>query len=82
VAEHFRYKKNEEWETLATTDYAIEHLQTFGIEVGAAQILQYIASDPEWRPKIEKLRLTEMSVATAMLEVQALFSSEGGDGSV
>ncbi|RBO52155.1 hypothetical protein DSD19_16035 [Rhodovulum sp. BSW8] len=82
VAEHFRYKKNEEWETLATTDYAIEHLQTFGIEVGAAQILQYIASDPEWRPKIEKLRLTEMSVATAMLEVQALFSAEGRDDSV
>lgn len=79
VAEQFRYKKNEEWETLATVDYAIEHLQTLSIEPDAAQILQYIASDPEWRPKVEKLRLTEMSVATAMLEVQALFGAEGGD---
>nr|WP_136161830.1 restriction endonuclease subunit S [Sphingomonas flavalba] len=82
VAEHFRYKKNEEWETLATIDYAVEHLQTLSIEPDAAQILQYIASDPEWCPKIEKLRLTEMSVATAMLEVQALFSPEGRDDSV
>ncbi len=79
VTEHFRYKKNEEWETLATVDYVIEHLQTLGIEPDPAQIFQYIASDLEWRPKIEKLRLTEMSVATAKLEVQTLFSTEGGD---
>ncbi|WP_273727821.1 restriction endonuclease subunit S [Brucella gallinifaecis] len=79
VVEHFRYKKNEEWETLATVDYAIEHLNALGIEPDAVQILQYIASDPEWRPKIEKLRLTEMSVGTAMLEVQVLFGAEGGD---
>lgn len=77
VAEHFRYKKNEEWETLATVDYAIEHLQTLGIDPDAAQILQYIQADDEWRPKIEKLRLTEMLVGTAMLEVQALFSPQG-----
>ena len=82
VAEHFRYKKNEEWETLATVDYAIEHLNTLGIEPDAAQILQYIASDPEWRPKIEKLGLTEMSAGTAMLEVQALFSADGEDDTV
>lgn len=82
VAEHFRYKKNEEWETLATVDYAIEHLNTLGIAPDAAQILQYIASDSEWRPKIEKLGLTEMTVGTAMLEVKALFSAEGGDDSV
>lgn len=81
VAEHFRYKKNDEWETLATVDYAIEHLQALGIEPDAAQILQYIGSDSEWRPKIEKLGLTEMSVGTAMLEVQALFSEQVQGGS-
>ena len=80
VADHFRYKKNEEWETLAPVDYAIEHLQAHGIEPDAAQILQYIASDSEWRPKLEKLRLTKMSVGTAMLEVRALFSAQGEDG--
>lgn len=82
VAEHFRFKKNEEWETLATIDYAMEHLQSVGIEPDGAHILQYIRSDDEWRPKIEKLKLTEMSVGTAMLEVKALFSAEGEDDSV
>ena len=82
VAEHFRFKRNEEWETLATVDYAMEHLQSLGVEADAAQVLQYIRADDEWRPKIEKLRLTEMSVTTAMLEVNALFSAEGGDDSV
>jgi len=81
VAEHLRFKKNVEWEALATIDYAIEHLQTLGIEPDAGQILQYIASDPEWRPKIEKLGLTEISVGTSMLEVQALFGPKSGDGS-
>lgn len=82
VAEHFRFKRNEEWETLATVDYAMEHLQSLGVEADATQVLQYIRADDEWRPKIEKLRLTEMSVGTAMLEVKALFSAEGGDDSV
>ena len=79
VAEHFRFMKNEKWETLATVDYAIEHLQSHGIEPAAVQVLQYIHADDEWRPKIDKLGLTEMSVTTAMLEAQALFGAEGGD---
>jgi len=82
VAEHFRFKRNEEWETLATVDYAMEHLQSLGVEADATRVLQYIRADDEWHPKIEKLRLTEMSVGTAMLEVKALFSAEGGDDSV
>ncbi|MEM9374658.1 MAG: restriction endonuclease subunit S [Pseudomonadota bacterium] len=82
VADHFRYKKNDEWETLATVDYAVEHLRSLDIDPDAEQILQYITSDPEWHPKIEKLGLTEMSVGTAMLEVAALFNPEGEDTSV
>src|SRR3546814_18345639 len=71
VAEHFRFKRNEEWETLATVDYAMEHLQSLGIEADAGQVLQYIRADDEWRAKIEKLRLTEMSVGSAQIEVKA-----------
>jgi type I restriction enzyme S subunit len=82
VAEHFRFKKNDEWEALATVDYAVEHLRSLDIDPDAEQILQYITSDPEWHPKIEKLGLTEMSVGTAMLEVAALFNPEGEDESV
>ena len=82
VADHFRYKKNDEWEALATVDYAVEHLRSLDIDPDAEQIFQYITSDPEWHPKIEKLRLTEMSVGTAMLEVTALFNPEGEAKSV
>lgn len=80
VAEHFRFKKNEEWETLATIDYAMEHLQSVGIEPDATHILQYIRSDDEWRPKIEKLGLTEVSVEAVTVEVRALFGEEGKEG--
>ena len=74
VCETFKLRKNEEWEILATVDYAIEHLRTLGIEPDAAQILQYIEADDEWRPKIAKLNLTEFSVQSAMIEVAALFA--------
>ncbi|MEM6695584.1 MAG: hypothetical protein AAF626_13060, partial [Pseudomonadota bacterium] len=60
----------------------VEHLRSLDIDPDAEQILQYITSDPEWHPKIEKLRLTEMSVGTAMLGVAALFNPEGEDDSV
>ena len=73
VAGHFRLRKNEDWERLATVDYAMEQERLEGKEPDAAQILHYIASDPEWRPKIEKFGLDEMSVGTAMAEVSALF---------
>ncbi|WP_162627553.1 restriction endonuclease subunit S [Erythrobacter sp. KY5] len=75
VADRFRFKKNEDWEVLATVDYAIEHLQSLGIEPDATQILQFIEADDEWRPKIEKLRLTETSIEAAMVEVKALFGT-------
>lgn len=75
VAEQFRFKKNEEWETIATVDYAMEHLQSLGIEADAEQILQYIRADDEWRPKVEKLGLTEISIEAAMVEVRALFGA-------
>src|SRR3546814_4502071 len=70
VAEHFRFKRNEEWETLATVDYAMEHLQSLGIEADAGQVLQYIRADDEWRAKIEKPRLTRTEEHTS--EIQSL----------
>lgn len=76
VAEHFRFKKNEEWETLATVDYAMEHLQSLGVEADAEQVLQYIRADDEWRPKVEKLGLSEIAIEAAMVEVKALFGAK------
>src|SRR3546814_3090438 len=79
VAEHFRFKRNDEWETLATVDYAMEHLQSLGIEADAGQVLQYIRADDEWRAQIEKLRLTARSVGSDPLAGMALFCPAGGD---
>lgn len=81
VAEQFRFKKNEEWETLASVDYAMEHLRSLGIEPDAVKILQYIRTDDEWRPKVEKLRLTETSIDAAMVEVKAHFGAKGEERS-
>jgi hypothetical protein len=76
VCEHFKLMKNDKWETLATVDYAVEHLRSIGIEPDATQVLKYIAADDEWRHKIEKLGLTEFSVQSAMIEVAALFGEQ------
>lgn len=73
VAGHFRYKKNEEWEMLATVDYTIEHLRMTGHDPDARKILQYIANDSEWSAKIEKLNVTEFSVQSAVNEIKCLF---------
>jgi hypothetical protein len=76
VCEHFKLMKNDRWETLATVDYAVEHLRSTSIEPNAGQVLQYIAADDDWRPKIEKLGLTEFSIQSAMIEVAALFDGQ------
>ena len=76
VNQHFKFKKNEEWELLATVDYAMLQLR----DATPADILAYVANDPEWRPKIEKLGLTEFKIESAMLEIRALFPN--GNGSV
>ncbi|QRY67290.1 restriction endonuclease subunit S [Ensifer sp. PDNC004] len=75
VADQFRFKKNEDWETLATVDYAIEHMRSLGVEPNASKVLDYIRADDEWRPKIEKLGLTEFSIQSAIIEIKALFEA-------
>lgn len=70
----FKFMKNEEWELLATVDYALMHLEAEGIAATPAQILQYIAADDEWRPKVKKLNLSETKVEKAMADVRKLFA--------
>ena len=74
VNQHFKFKKNEEWELLATVDYAMLQVR----DATPADILAYVANDPEWRPKIEKLGLTEFKIESAMLEIRALFPNANG----
>lgn len=78
VRDRFKYIKNDLWETLATIDYAMLALDHDGILPTPAAILSYIEVDDEWRPKIEKLRLTEASIQNVMVELESLFADVGG----
>ena len=77
VRDRFKYKSNDLWETLATIDYAILALDHDGTRPTPAAIFSYIEADDEWRPKIDKLRLTEASIQNVTVELQTLFTSAG-----
>jgi len=73
----FKFKQNDIWELLATVDYAMLALGHTGSTQTAANVFAYIGNDEEWRPKIEKLRLSEASIQNAMVELQSLFLGLG-----
>lgn len=74
VRDRFKYKSNELWEALATIDYAMLALDHKGKRPTPEAILSYIEADDEWRPKIDKLRLTEASIQNVMVELESLFA--------
>jgi hypothetical protein len=73
VRDTFLLRKNEEWERLATVDYASHALQQEGFDVTPQAVLGYIRDLDVWRHKVEKLALTEFSVQSAMIELNTLF---------
>lgn len=73
VHDKFKFRKNDQWELLATIDYAILALNAQDTNPSPINILEYICNDKEWHPKIEKLRLSEATVQNAMVELQTLF---------
>lgn len=74
VRDKFKFKSNEIWELLATIDYAMLALEHDGQVPTAARVFDYIRNDEEWRPKIEKLNLSEAAIQNAMVELQTLFA--------
>lgn len=79
VRDNFQYKRNDLWETLATIDYAMLALEADGAYATPAAILSYIEADDEWRPKLEKLGLTEALVQSNIAELQNLFPVRPGN---
>lgn len=75
VRDTFALRKNEDWERLATVDYAAHALKSAGEFVTPKSILAYISDVEIWRHKISRLGLTEFSVQSAMLELSMLFPS-------
>jgi type I restriction enzyme S subunit len=74
VYDKFKYRKNEQWEILATVDYAILALTSKNNFPTASDVLEYISNDKEWAPKLEKLKLSEAVIHNSMIELQSLFS--------
>jgi type I restriction enzyme S subunit len=74
VRDKFKFKSNDVWELLATVDYAMLALEHGGSTPDAMEIFAYIRDDEEWRPKIEKLNLTDSAIQNAMVELEALFT--------
>lgn len=77
VRDKFKFKQNDIWEILATVDYAMLALEHAGSTPTAETVFAYIGNDEEWRPKIEKLRLSEASIQNAMVELQSMFAGLG-----
>ena len=77
VRDTFKYMNNEEWELIATVDYAVMYLQDLGIQATAKAVLDFIGADPEWHAKVDKLSLTEAKVQTAIKKVESLFPNSG-----
>ncbi|MFM0244114.1 restriction endonuclease subunit S [Paraburkholderia sediminicola] len=76
VRDTFALRKNDDWERLATVDYAAWTLGNEGQPVTPKRVLDYISDLDIWRHKIAKLNLTEFSVQSAMLELSKLFATD------
>jgi type I restriction enzyme S subunit len=76
VCETFILRKNEEWERLATIDYATCALSKDGEAVTPNLVLAYIRDLDVWRHKVAKLGLTEYRIQSAMLELSLLFPND------
>lgn len=73
VLDKFKFRRNDQWELLATVDYAMLALEHEGAQATPTGILTYIKNDDEWRPKVENLQLSEAVIQNAIIEIQSLF---------
>jgi type I restriction enzyme S subunit len=72
---NFHYENNNNLEVLATVDYAINDLVNKNKAITLANIKTYIASDEEWRPKLELDYFTDNAIIKAMEKIKKLFNS-------
>lgn len=76
VRDTFVLRKNDEWERLATIDYATCALGKGDDAVTPKSVLDYIRDLDVWQHKVAKLGLNEFSIELAMLELSLLFPTE------
>lgn len=72
VVNKLKFKKTDELELLATVDMAICDLEEAGIDVSVASIKHLIATNEEWKAKLEKQTFSDANIARAIRELQNL----------
>lgn len=72
---NFHYENNNNLEVLATVDYAINDLVSQNKAITLANIKTYIASDEEWKPKLDLDYFTDKAIVNAMEKIKKLFNS-------
>ncbi|MBN8850047.1 MAG: restriction endonuclease subunit S [Sphingomonas sp.] len=76
VRDTFVLRKNDEWERLATIDYATCALGKRNDAVTPKSVLDFIRNLDVWQHKVAKLGLNEFSIESAMLELSLLFPTD------
>jgi hypothetical protein len=71
--EQFRFKKNEELECLATVDMAMRDILNQRGTANLDSVRALIASEPEWRPKLERTAFSHPEISAAIAKCQELF---------
>lgn len=72
---NFHYENNNNLEVLATVDYAINDLVSQNKAITLSNIKTYIASDEEWKPKLDLDYFTDNNIVKAMEKIKKLFNS-------
>ncbi len=73
VVSHFRFRKNEELELFATVDFAALDLVKRGTSVTLDNVKQIIATNDEWRAKLEREIFSDANIDRAISELKDLF---------
>ncbi|MDR3086555.1 MAG: restriction endonuclease subunit S [Azoarcus sp.] len=76
VANKLKFKKGDELELLATVDMAICDLEDARIPVSVTAIKHLIATNEEWKAKLEKQTFSDVNIARAIRELQTLLNND------
>ncbi|MDR0577714.1 MAG: restriction endonuclease subunit S [Candidatus Accumulibacter sp.] len=72
LTDKLKFKKIDELELLATVDMAICDLEKSGTPVSVAAIKHLIATNAEWKAKLEKQTFSDANIAKAIEELRTL----------
>jgi len=73
VVSQFKYKKKEELELLATVDFAALDLANQRLPISVADVKRIIATNKEWKAKLQREIFSDPNIARALAELRALF---------